>query len=156
MPVPQLTEAVIAELKRMVGKESEPYQVEITKDIIRHLAEAVGDVNPLWQDGKKAEKSRHGGMIAPPALYICNLMNAVRQRKLTLPPEGKHLDAWQEWEFYTPIRPNDVITVTCRVADVYERRGRKSGRMVFFVLETTFTNQRGEKVGLVRGSSVRY
>ena len=153
---PILTDEDIAEFKKLLGTESEPYEVEVTKDVIRHLAQAVGDTNPLWQDVEEAGKSSYGGIIALPALYVCNLMNTYAQGKFSLPHKGRHLDGFQEWELRAPIRPGDIITVQSKMTDVYERQGKQLERMVFCVLETTLTNQRGEIVGVNRGSSARY
>ena len=146
----------VEKLMGMIGMESEPYQVEITKGVIWRLAEAMGDTNPLWRNEDEAKKSKYGGIIGPPAVYTCNLMNPFRQGGISLPVKGRHLDAWHEWEFYALIRPGDVITVTGKIVDVYERRGKKSGRMVFCVLETTLTNQRGEIVCVGQGSGATY
>lgn len=152
----KLTDEDIEEFKKMLGRESEPYELEITKDVIRHLAQAVGDTNPLWQDAKKAKEGKYGGIIALPALYLSNLMNTGAQGKISLPKKGRHLDGFQEWNLYAPIRPGDVITIQSKVVDVYERQGKQLERMVFCVVETTLTNQHGEKVGVNRGSAVRY
>jgi len=152
----KITDSDVLELKRMVGKESEPYDIEVTKGLIRHLAEAVGDSNPLWRDGGQGSKGEEGGAVASPALLICNLTNTIIQGKMSLPGKGRRLDGWREWKYISPIRPGDVITVKSRITDVYERHGKKLGRMVFMITETILTNQRSEKVGMIRGSAVRY
>jgi hypothetical protein len=41
-----------------------------------------------------------------------------------------------------------------RITDVYEKTGR-TGKMVFIVRETTYENQKGEKVAVVEQSQVR-
>ena len=41
-----------------------------------------------------------------------------------------------------------------RIAQVYEKTGR-SGNMIFIVRESELTNQRGEKVAVVRQSLIR-
>jgi len=38
----------------------------VTKDLIRHFADASGDRNPLWRNDDYAKNSRWGGIIAPP------------------------------------------------------------------------------------------
>ena len=53
-----------------------------------------------------------------------------------------------------PIRPGDTITMKARITDVYEKTGR-TGKMVFIVRETTYENQKGEKVAVVEQSQVR-
>ena len=53
------------------------------------------------------------------------------------------LRAGNEYEFFQPIHPDDVLTASWLVKDVYERSGR-SGSLIFQVIEATFYNQRGE------------
>lgn len=146
----------VEKLKEMIGKESEPYEIEIEKGTIWRLAEAIGDPNPLWQNEDKAKRSRYGGVIAPPALCMSLMMNPLNQGKFSMPAikGSRGFDAEHNWKFYAPARPGDVIKVTSKVVDVYERQGKKSGNMVFYVIETTLTNQRGEIICEERGSNV--
>src|SRR5512139_2063685 len=43
----------------------------ITKDLIRHFCDAVGDKNPLYRWDEYAKFTRYGGIIAPPGILIC-------------------------------------------------------------------------------------
>jgi acyl dehydratase len=52
------------------------------------------------------------------------------------------------------MRPGDTITLKARITDVYEKTGR-TGKMVFIIRETTYENQKGEKVAVVEQSQVR-
>ena len=54
-----------------------------------------------------------------------------------------------EVEFFTELRPGDVLALRTKIVDMYERPG-KSGPMVFIIQETTFTNQRNERVAVER------
>ncbi|GIX47486.1 MAG: hypothetical protein KatS3mg131_1697 [Candidatus Tectimicrobiota bacterium] len=63
-------------------------------------------------------------------------------------------DGGKECRFYAPIRPGDTITGVDRIAEVYEKTGR-SGNMIFVVRESELTNQRGEKVAVIRQSLIR-
>jgi len=36
--------------------------------MIRNWAEAIGDANPVYTDAEAAARSRHGGLVAPPAM----------------------------------------------------------------------------------------
>jgi len=146
----------IKKLKKRIGEESKPYEIEIEKGTLWRLAEAIGDPNPLWQNEDEAGKSQYGGIIAPPALYMSLMMNPFNQGKFSIPSirGSRGFDAEHTWEFYAPVRPGDTIKVTSKVADVYERQGKKSGKMVFFMIETTLTNQHGEIVCKEQGSTV--
>ena len=47
----------------------------------------------------------------------------------------------------------DTITVRSTIVDIYPKSGR-SGKLIFVVLDTTYTNQNGEMVAHERGTSV--
>ena len=57
--------------------------------------------------------------------------------------ELEGLRAGNEYEFFQPIHPDDVITAHWEVKDVYEKMG-STGSLVFQVIETTFYNQADE------------
>ena len=65
------------------------------------------------------------------------------------------LHAGQDFEYLGEIRAGDTLTSTSRIADIYEKEGKKGGTLLFVVSETTFTNQRGEDVLLSRNTIVQ-
>ena len=56
------------------------------------------------------------------------------------------LHGGQEFEYLGEITVGDVLTSRSKIADVYEKEGKRGGTMTFVISETTFTNQRGEDV----------
>ena len=154
MNASESNEKTLEDLKGLIGKEFEAYRVEVERGVIWKLAEAVGDNNPFWCDEEKAKKSKYGGIIASPALCMSMMMYGYKPG-VSLPMK-RGLDAWHDFKFYLPIRIGDVIDVKSRLVDVYERQGRKRGKMIFFVFETILTNQRREKICTHRGSMLMY
>lgn len=151
--VSQLSAKEVEEIKGLVGKEFTPYRVEIEKGVIRRLAEAIGDRNPLWQD-QEAEKTPYKEIIAPPALCLSMMMYGFIPGVSV--PLKRGLDAAHNWKFHAPIRAGDIITVHSKIIDAYERQGKKFGTMVFLVFETNLTNQHGEKVCTHQGTMLWY
>jgi acyl dehydratase len=154
----------VEELQKKIGTEAKPVTLEIEKGLIRRYVEAVGDTNRLWQDEDYARSTRYGGSIAPPWL-LCALMATfptVSQPK-TLPyavpevtlPRERVLDGGGEWEFHLPLRLGDTITARTKLAKVFEREGR-IGKMLFFVYETDYTNQRDEPVARSSSTLINY
>ncbi len=144
------------DLRNLVGKELDRSVHEIEKGMIRRLAEAALDDNPLYRDGEASRASRYGGMIAPPGIVwpiIPPKMDWMATRYEF--PLERLLNAGFEQELFLPIRPGDVLTGVLRLADVEEKRGRV-GPMVFFHFEVVWTNQRDEKVMKLRQSFIRY
>ena len=137
----------IDELKALVGKEEKTEVIEVEKRMIRMVAEAIGDPNPLWSDEAYAKKCGYQGLVAPPGFLITAMVSGGR---VDVPmPYKRMLAGGGEWEFYSPIVSGDVITCTCKLGDVYEREG-KGGKMAFFVFETVHKNQRDELVAKSR------
>ena len=121
-----------------IGVEWEPWTQEIDKRFIRNFAEAIDDPNPLWQDEIEARKTPFGGIIAPPTFYC-----ALDPRRRDFDPESGYprdrwgnvtdskskANAYDEVEFFEPIRAGDVITATSMISRIYERQGQV-GRLV--------------------------
>ena len=53
-----------------------------------------------------------------------------------------------------PVRPGDVLTFRSRTKDVFEKAGKRGGKMLFVIGETEFTNQRGEVVAYTRNTAI--
>ena len=145
------SEALLAELKGMVGKEMIVTAPEpVGPAFIRQFALAIEDDNPIYHDEEYAKGTGYGGVIAPPT-YICETMQYLvgevdeaggPARRFRL-PVGTEIRGGNEYEFFQPFRPDDIQTAHWKVADVYEKQG-KSGRLFFLVYEIRYTNQRDE------------
>jgi len=152
------------ELQPKIGTAAEPIKFGIEQGLISSFVQAVGDSNPLWQDEEYAKTTKHGGIIAPPWL-LCALITASlpdsRPGSVPLPvpevpPPRQHiLDGGEEWEFFLPMRLGDTITSRSKLANVFEREGRM-GKMLFFVYQTSYTNQRGESVARSSSTLINY
>jgi acyl dehydratase len=126
--------------------------MHVERGKIREFARAIKDDDPLYFDEAYAE-TEAGGIVSP----ITFLQTATHwddgSARVRLPFDLKRvLHGEQEYEFLAPIHAGDVLTVVSRIADLYEKPGKRGGSMNFAVTETTYTNQRGEVVA--RASSV--
>lgn len=125
-------------------KPKEPYfNTVATKDAIRHFADGIGDLNPLWRDPEYARKTRYGCIIAPP----CFLYSVCRApASLGLP--GIH--SWHsgnDWYFYKPILVNDEFTYTWVLTDLVEKTKSEMANRIFLQYhDILYKNQRGELV----------
>jgi len=54
------------------------------------------------------------------------------------------------------MRPGDVITAGLTKVVEYKERPTRLGLMLFTISETTWTNQKGEMVRIIRGTGIRY
>ncbi len=162
-------DSLIPEAARaMIGKESSPRVVgEVYKRDIQRFALATDDHNRLYFDEEYANKSRYGGIIAPPAFIYTfshpdsdaevaedgHLESRTGEELRPLLPVKRSMGGGTEAEFFQPLRPGDVISVKKKIVDIYEKEGR-SGRLVFIITDTTYTNQRGEVVVIERGTTI--
>lgn len=150
-------EVITEEMRRTLGSLMNITITEIERGHVRRVAEATEDPNPLYRDEEFARRSEYGGIIAPPGLLITMQMEGGTPSGF-MPfeePLKRALDGGGEWEFYKPVRPGDVITVSRKLVDLSEKRG-KLGPMVFNTFEVTYMNQRDEVVARGRWTSIRY
>ena len=140
--------SLLQKLKATVGQEiilRAPD--EIGRSSLRQYALAIGDFNPIYSDREFAQINGLRDVMAPPTL-ICDTWQYVdsdmdeRGDLLGRGPirELDGLRAGNEYEFFQPIHPDDVVTAHWTVKDVYEKTG-STGSLVFQVIETTFYNQ---------------
>ena len=59
------------------------------------------------------------------------------------------LDGGMEYEFFSPVRAGDVLAALPTIMSIAERE-TKTGKLVFSVTETTYTNQNGSLVAKSR------
>lgn len=126
--------------RSIIGKEFDrTAYTTVTDEQILEYAEISGEPLPAGDDGP---------LRAPPTfvarLHGRNFMPAELLRNLG--PSG--FDAGKDIEFGVPIRSGDTLNSVSTVHDIYEKTGR-SGTMVFVVLRTRISNQRGEAVAAV-------
>lgn len=65
------------------------------------------------------------------------------------------MNGGDEYEFFQPIQAGDVLSITRRLGDMFERDGRM-GKMFFQVDETVFRNQKKEIVLIQRSTTIAY
>ena len=134
--------------KSMTGKEYPAYSLDVEKGKIREFANAIGDKSPVFYDEKAAKGEGFEGLALPPtfptvfAMFGGTMMKIIADLKINM---AKMLHGGQEYEYIKPIKPGDTVTGKTKIANIFEKSG-KGGTMDFIVLETTYTNQNGEKV----------
>ena len=135
----------IDRLRSKLGVEWEPRSYQIEREMIRRFARAIGDPNPLWQDG----------VIAPPAFVLAIGFEQFVDEVMSLASFGTVLMGGTELEFYYPIRLGDVITVSFKISSLRERQG-KMGKMAFMTFDSTYKSQGQELVAKCRQMVIGY
>lgn len=144
-----------------------PYPVN--EPMIHHWCDAIGDRNPSYLDHEFAEKSVHGGIVAPPAMLQAWTMRGLRP---DTPEEAAERNASEreasvlevldahgytsvvatncEQEYFRPLVPGDRLTHTVEVESVSpeKKTGLGVGRFVTQLYQ--FFDAKGELVGTMR------
>jgi len=135
--------AITEEMKSMIGMETGRVVHEVDKTMLRRLAEAIEDPNPRWQEE------------AAPGFTFAAMVTGGGELPDKLFPMKRKVAGGGDWEFYLPIKVGDVMTCTAKLADIYEREG-KAGKMLFFITETTITNQKREVAAKGKSTLINY
>lgn len=130
-------------------------QYDVTRRDIKRFAQAIGETSPLHFDEDYAKITRHGTIVAPP--LFCQMFAFEDVPTHQLPHDGSPLEmdipvpaqrtvgGASSYEIFQRVRAGDQITVRSTLKDVLAREG-KSGRLYLVMVETEFSNQRGEPV----------
>ncbi|HEY7797946.1 MAG TPA: MaoC family dehydratase N-terminal domain-containing protein [Hyphomonadaceae bacterium] len=140
------------------------------------FARAVGDANPIYSDEAHAMRTEAGGIIAPPTFPQASAQfdpDYYLRPKIGKPwfgsgrnPTGVAgseagggiaggLHAEQHFEYHRHLRVGDVLTATVKPGKVWEREGRRSGKLSFSETITEYRDQKGELVVTARSVGVR-
>jgi acyl dehydratase len=136
----------------IVGKEFPPFEFPIEKGKIKEFARALGDKNPLYTDEELAKSMGFRSIPAPPtftASFLHHvpdenfLFNMMAEMGISI---ATSVHGESEFEYITPVCAGDVLTVRMKVRDIYQKEGKRGGKMNFITVEATYTNQEGELV----------
>ena len=125
------TEAELARIRAKIGQvvtiNEPPYLTEVTRDSVRHWAQATGDHNPLFIDEAYARASRHGSLLAPPCqLYAYSRISIGYRGGL---PGVHSFFAGSHWRWHEPIKVGERINPEVTFTDLAELPSRFAGRM---------------------------
>ena len=135
-----------------VVREREPWNVEVSKDAVRHFAYGTDDDNPLWTDEAYARASEGGRLQAPPAFLVSSMYPILHGAPMKAPLAS--LIGGVEYEWFERIFVGDTLTPEPRQKDFYEKRNKQGRRLGFVISEITYRNQNGTVVGRATGTMI--
>ena len=140
----------MAEIDRsLIGQWGPESTMRIELGKVREFAKAVKDPNAAYKDADHA--------IAPPTflMTIAHWIGDLGQTRSAVKLDYRRLlHGEQEFEYVKPIRAGDVLRFRSRTKDVFEKDGKRGGKMLFVIGETEFKNQRGEVVAYTRNTAI--
>jgi uncharacterized OB-fold protein/acyl dehydratase len=154
-----------AKLRAYVGRETGPPATgpdPVNEAMIRHWCEAMGDRNPVYTDRAAAEKSVHGGIVAPPTMLqawsmrgmaMAEPMDPAKDQQLSLHalltsagyPSVVATNCEQGYARY--LRPGDEVVSRTVIEAISDEKATGLGVGYFVDTRTTFTDQCGEELG---------
>ncbi|HXM55614.1 MAG TPA: bifunctional MaoC family dehydratase N-terminal/OB-fold nucleic acid binding domain-containing protein [Candidatus Dormibacteraeota bacterium] len=162
-----MTATLDQRLQEFVGRRTAPPlrgRDPVNQPMIRHWCDAVGDGNPVYTDPDAAAASRHGGIIAPPAMLQAWTMRGLARDSR---PPGEYVIGQvfalldqagftsvvatnSEQTYARPLRLGDHLTVSGVIESVSgeKRTGLGVGHFVTWV--DTYRTDDGEVVGSMR------
>ena len=136
------------ELRARIGVEKGPYVINVEAGDLRRFSEAV-------RRGGDAGAAVDGPV--PPTLFCPDPIIAADLCGLGRPRPWKYsIDGGSEWQFHRSVRASDTLRLYSRIADLYEKQGAKTGRMLFTIIEVRCLNQHGDLVGVGRSTAIAY
>jgi acyl dehydratase len=119
----------------------------ITKDLIRHFCDGVGDKNPLYRWQEYCKFTRYGQVIAPNGILIC-IGEAGAGKGTVAPGYGRSIAGGNTWTWFRHILPGDTFHVFGTDMGVIEKKPRREVpyRLFQAPFRTTFLNQDNEVV----------
>ncbi|HEV8207513.1 MAG TPA: MaoC family dehydratase N-terminal domain-containing protein [Acidimicrobiia bacterium] len=133
--------------KSIVGTEMGGSWMLVEQGKVREFAKSILDDNPVYSEEDPP---------LPPTFTMAMAHWPAPQGGQTAGLSKLGLDllrvlhGGQEYEYLGEIKVGDKLTTRSKIADVYEKEGKRGGTLTFVTSETTFTNQRGEDVLVAR------
>jgi acyl dehydratase len=154
------------ETRALVGQRlGAPASATIHAHEAERFAYAAGDTNPIYFDDAAARAAGYPGRVVPPGFLVWAFepprpLEALAEDGLWRgagPPlrlaVSRILYGGEEWEYRAAVHPGDTLTAETRLASLEEKSGG-SGPFVLATTETTYTNQAGAVVAVVRGRRI--
>jgi hypothetical protein len=137
---------------KSVGTKGEPFEMVIERGKVREFARAVR--------ASHASYVKEEAAVVPPT-FLTTMFFWEREVENGNPWDAVKLDqtrgmhAEQEYIFHgPPPRAGTRLTCQSRIAEVYEKEGRRGGKLGFAVMITEFRDERGKLVAEARMTGV--
>ena len=140
--------------REFIGLRMPAFTVDVEQGRLRFFAKATGQTDPVYTDEAAARAAGHPALPVPPTFLFCLEMDApdpaALRNRLGI-DIAKILHGEQRFRYHRMAFAGDRLTFEQRVADLYDKKG---GALEFMVRETRVTNQRGEHVADLVGTTV--
>lgn len=155
------------DMKAQIGKESPPWDFEVTTTSVRMFARGVGYTDPVYYDVEAAKKAGYRSLPVPPtylgtAVFIPGRCSDTFSGPSDGIPTVNHglkglLDGGTETEYFEDICAGDTLVAVQKLADLKVAPSPAlGGKMLLLTAVTTYTNKATGKVAAKQTSQVIY
>ena len=135
-----ITDDGLEALRRLIGVKItdtiEPWCSEVSRDNVRHYAHGIGDDNPLWCDPTYAQRTRYGGLIAPPSFVFP--LNRIYSGYVGGLPGVHAMWSGANTTWHRPFALGDQITTEAYLKDLIPHETRFAGRAIQQIYHVDF------------------
>lgn len=152
---------------------SDAIKMPVEATHIMMFARSVNDDNQVYYDADYAGSTEVGHILPPPTFYRSVAQfdpNYFLRPKVgekwfgsakgptgidEKPKSSGGLHAEQHFEYHQPVKPGDVLTVTTKPGETWEKVSKRAGKLMFTETIQEYRNQDGELVVTSRGVGVK-
>jgi acyl dehydratase len=124
--------------KEMIGRVLSTGSATVSAEHVAGFAAALGDANPEY------------ATLAPPTYPIAFMTQAMSGGMETFLELGLNfmtlVHGEQEFEYVRPVRVGETLTLTGRIADIYDKTNSSGAVLDFVVMETEGADEAGKPV----------
>jgi acyl dehydratase len=118
---------------------------EVSRELIRRFADAIGDASPVYRDIEAAKQLGHPDVIAPPTFLTVLGFRFGGAGPLSDPTLGLNyalvVHGEQRFVHHRPVRAGDVLKIVSSVVDI-----RDAGRNELMTTKMAISTTEGEAV----------
>ncbi|RJF93623.1 MaoC family dehydratase N-terminal domain-containing protein [Sphingomonas cavernae] len=133
-----------------IGKALPQSVLRVEAGRLQFFAKAIGETNPIYLDEAAAQAAGYSSLPAPPTFIFAAAQDAGTMARGLVDmgvDTRRVLHAEQGFTYHGMVLAGDMITVTTRVFDIYDKR---DGALEFIVLDSAAANQKGAMVAEMR------
>ncbi len=149
-----------SDLDRYMGVPMEPGELKepVTVNDVRRWVQAMHYPNPLHYDEVWAQAGRFGHIVAPQSFTVaCDTSHGCSPAQVGRIPNSHLIFGGDEWWFFGPrIEAGDKLVCHRMPYDFKVADTKFAGPTCFQRGDTLYINQRGERIGQQRSTSIRY
>lgn len=133
-----------------IGKTLKPSVLEIERGRLRAFAQSIGETDPVYTDLDTARAAGHADLPVPPTFLFAAELDSNRIFEMLTDmnaPLERLLHGEQGYTYHQQVHAGDVVTVTSRITDIYDKKG---GALEFVEKISDVRNQDDELVAELR------